>query len=131
MKYFTFFVILFSVGASCFAQQLQVTSVQDNGDYYGDGQWPREPLSATARSQWDSLFSKYSLVRVESDPFESNNLVDRIAGLANSETAFDTLGLRQNNKAYTVYISWGNRRFICFIVYDIRGDYYTWTYEVK
>jgi hypothetical protein len=65
---------------------------------------------------------------VESYPFESNNLVDRIASLANSETAFDTLGLRQKNKAYTVYISWGNRRFI---VYDIGGDCYAWTYEVK
>jgi hypothetical protein len=135
MKCFVFFGILFLIGMNCFAQQLKVTSVQDNGEYIGFGEWPKNNFfSARARSEWDSLFSKYNLVEVESDPFEGNNLADRIASIANGATGTTySSGLprpRPFNKAYTVYMSWGNRRFICFIAYDL-SDYYTWAYEVK
>ena len=111
------------------AQELRVTNVQDNGTYHGEAKWP---MYGTARDQWDSLFSKYNLVRVESDPFGSNSLAGTIARLANKATLQGN-GYAPDFKAYTIYLALGNRRFICLIAYRVGNidDYWTWVYEVK
>ena len=70
------------VAGKLFAQELRITSVHDNGDYYDRAEWPKK--NTTARVQWDSLFSKYNLVRIESDPFGSHSLTGNIAKMANN-----------------------------------------------
>jgi hypothetical protein len=127
-----FIVFVMLVAEGLFAQELRITSIQDNGAYHGDAEWPTTRSgSAKARSEWDSLFSNYNLVRIETDPFESHSLRDKIANLANSALK-DQYGFPQSNKAHTVYLSMGNRRFICFIAHGLLyTDWWTWIYEVK
>jgi hypothetical protein len=121
MKKILMFGVLFFVGVHCFAQELKTISVQRNGIYFSweYGAWPNN-------EQWDSLFSKYKLEAIETDPFESNTFADSIAQLADKKIteSFRTKG----GYAYTVYLSMGARQFICFMAYDDSCHY--WAYEV-
>lgn len=110
-------------------QELQVTRVENNpGDSWDigyEGNWP----SGKIRAQWDSLFTKYKLVRLESsDPFiPSDGLAERISSLAYSHS--NNNGIQ--SAAYTIYLIMGNRKFICFTKYYYNSSPYTWVYEIK
>ncbi|GHV86229.1 hypothetical protein AGMMS50230_18370 [Spirochaetia bacterium] len=127
-----FFGLFLFVGVICFTQELEITSVGYNGEFnwytQKPGQWPYE---RTIKSQWDELISKYKLIELSSDPFNRNVLADRISNLAIKSIPNNIHG----GHAYTVYLTMGSRRFICFL-YDLGNPvdgiyYYSWAHEVN
>jgi hypothetical protein len=127
VKKFGMLIILVMVVAGVvFAQELQITRVENNGSDVGiDGHWP---IYSRLADQWNALFKRYNLVSLNSDPFaQSDGLEARIRNLARRQFG-DELDLRP--AAYTVYLTMGSRRFICFIL-NSYGDWYAWVYESK
>lgn len=133
-KYFVFTVLLFT-GVYCFAQELVVTRIENNfSDQWGarttKGSWP----SGDSGRQWDAVIDRFNLIRLQdSDPFApANPLIERIGQLS-----FQKLKESTNSSISdiyidpsTVYLTMGNRRFICFL-YLMYGSYYYWVYEVR
>jgi hypothetical protein len=89
------------------------------------GYWPKDNQVS---SRWDRLFLKYNLLRLEDDPFNRNNLLLRIQEMAANVTDADF-----GRSAYTVYLTMGNRKFICFLYYGSRNldEYWSWVYDIK
>jgi hypothetical protein len=118
------FSLLLFVGMNCFSQQLRIISTESNpasGWLAGPGAWPVGGL----REQWNAVINKYNLVRLQTDPFEKNELEDRIHTLIN-----DTYNVEINVQPFTAYLTMGNRRFVCF-AYGWLRDLYIWVFEAK
>jgi hypothetical protein len=133
MKRVLLFCLFLSFGLICFGQELTVTSVvPDGGIGGGEGSWPSiNPV----KSRWDNLFDRFNLVRLQDDPFNPNELIQRIGSRAWDavKAQGDSMTLYFGLQAYTVYLTMGNRRFIC-LLYNALGDtnrYWFWVYEVR
>ena len=134
MKKLWFFCLFFSIGLICFSQELVVTSVvPDGGLGHDGGQWPSS--SSPVRARWDNLFTRFNLVQLVDDPFNRNELLQRIGNKAWDSVwaQGDSMTRYFGREAYTVYITMGNRKFICFL-YNALGEtrrYWYWVYEVR
>jgi len=121
-------VFLF-IGLNCFGQELQVTSIVSDGIIVSmldkGGRWPQDYQVAP---RWNDVLKKYNLIFLEDDPFKPNDLIQKISRMAENVTdAFP------GGKAYTVYFTMGNRKFICFLYYEVANmnEYYFWACEIK
>lgn len=130
------FGILLTLSAYCFAQELVVTRIEHNGQTWWQGvnrgSWP----PGDAGRQWDAVFNRYNLVRLRDsdDPFSppNNPLIKQIG----EESHFRVCDVSPAAGRYgfdpsTVYLTMGNRRFICFIYKRYGESYCYWVYEVK
>jgi hypothetical protein len=126
-----FFGLFLFIGINCFSQQLVIASIERNGSvmlFDRDGNWP---TSSNVSDKWNSLFTRYNLVKLESDPFNPNQLIDRIIDMAdNSTVSPDGFTLDRRGNAYTAYLTMGNRRFICLFYYEQRGAGWYWVFEI-
>jgi hypothetical protein len=129
MKKYLILGLFFLVGLYCFAQELVVTRIEDNTNrnwgLNGNGKWP----TGDSGREWDAVLNSYNMVRLQnSDPFaQSDPLEDRIAELSHKKAFPD-----DNGGPHTVYLTMGNRKFICLIYSPVlSSSYYSWTYEIK
>ena len=109
--------------------ELHITSVVPDGSIISmlnrGGRWPQDGLVAP---RWNNVRRSFNLVQLQNDPFNPNELIQRIGNMASNVTdAFP------GGKAYTVYFTMGDRRFICFIYYEVTNlrEYSFWAFEVR
>ena len=137
MKKVLAFGMFFLLGAYCFAQELVVTRIENNfsnqwAALTNGGRWP----SGDSGRQWNIILNRYNLVRLDdTDPFATPNpLIDRIINLSyqRAKDNEDPYVASMHIDPSTIYLTMGNRRFICFLYFiSYKGGLYAWVYEVK
>jgi len=138
MKRILLICLFLSFGLFSFGQEIIVTSVVFDGDlsgiYDGKGSWPS---SNPVKSRWDALFEKYKLVQFQNDPFNPNELLDKI-----TKTGWDAVKKNRGRgiingfmgvTAYSVYLTMNNKKYICLYYNEAfkYDSYYYWAYEVR
>jgi hypothetical protein len=120
-KKILFLGLFIALGVDCFSQELKVTNTNYNGRVEPIAQWPQD---TQVRDQWDQYFTKYTLSRVEANDFDTNDLAKRIGSISTRTTN------PKPGDAYTIFLTMGYRKFICFLMGRLDGGTWWWIYEI-